>query len=205
MHSAAKRGMKGEKAPIEADTGVDPLVMRTNVLYCLDCGKCTGTCPVTAVKPGFSPRRLVEMTLMAKPEEIATNNYIWDCLTCGKCSNYCPTDVRFSDYIKGLRARALEQGVRSHSRTEALPLYIDLGRGVCKKSWRTVGWGGGSRGEASVGTGVWVGLQLRTASARRAAFGEYPKSDARLPLWGRRAVASAADPRLGPWAVPLGL
>ena len=102
--------MKGEKAPMEADTGVDPLVMRTNVLYCLDCGKCTGTCPVTAVKPGFSPRRLVEMTLMAKPEEIATNNYIWDCLTCGKCSNYCPTDVRFSDYIKGLRARALEQG-----------------------------------------------------------------------------------------------
>ena len=34
---------------------VEELVQQTQTYYCLDCGVCTGSCPVARVHPEFSP------------------------------------------------------------------------------------------------------------------------------------------------------
>jgi Fe-S oxidoreductase len=88
----------------------DSLVRATNVLFCLDCGKCTATCPVSTVRSGFSPRRIVETAMMENMKGVDSDRYLWDCLTCGKCTNYCPEEVRFMDFVRGQRERAIAKG-----------------------------------------------------------------------------------------------
>jgi Fe-S oxidoreductase len=107
MPTTADRGV--EKAMAENGL-VEALAKRLNVLYCLDCGKCTATCPVAAVKEGFSPRRIVEQSLMENGNGVSDNRFIWDCLTCNKCSNYCPEDVHFPEFVKALRTLAARNG-----------------------------------------------------------------------------------------------
>ena len=38
--------------------------------YCLDCGVCTGSCPVSRVLPAFSPRLIVEKALLEMGDEL---------------------------------------------------------------------------------------------------------------------------------------
>jgi heterodisulfide reductase subunit D len=39
------------------------LVDMTQTYFCLDCGVCTGSCPVARVFPDFSPRQIIERSL----------------------------------------------------------------------------------------------------------------------------------------------
>ena len=43
---------------------VEDIVQKTKAYYCLDCGICTGSCPVSRVNPRFSPRLVVEKALV---------------------------------------------------------------------------------------------------------------------------------------------
>ena len=45
------------------------IVDHTQAYYCLDCGICTGSCPVSRVTPDFSPRLMVEKVLMDRRRE----------------------------------------------------------------------------------------------------------------------------------------
>jgi len=44
-------------------TAIAELVETTNTYYCLDCGVCTGSCPIARVFPDFSPRQIIERSL----------------------------------------------------------------------------------------------------------------------------------------------
>ena len=94
----------------QRDGFLGELLKETNAFYCLSCGKCSGGCPVSVVKPDFSPRRIVELALIESEESITTDISYWDCLTCGKCSNYCPEDVQFPIFIRNQRKEAPKSG-----------------------------------------------------------------------------------------------
>lgn len=78
--------------------------------YCLECGKCTGVCPITRYDPEFSPRRIVEMVTGRAADELLRGRLLWQCLTCRQCSQICPSDVRYSEFIRDLRTEARAQG-----------------------------------------------------------------------------------------------
>ena len=44
-------------------TAIAELVNTTKTYFCLDCGVCTGSCPVARVFPEFSPRQIIERSL----------------------------------------------------------------------------------------------------------------------------------------------
>jgi heterodisulfide reductase subunit D len=46
---------------------IEDAAQATQTYYCLDCGVCTGSCPVSRVSPSFSPRIIVEKALLALP------------------------------------------------------------------------------------------------------------------------------------------
>lgn len=100
---------RGEQE-VNEDGTMNELIKNANVLYCLDCGKCTGACPVSVVNEGFSPRRMVEISIMEPEENVTTNRFLWDCLTCAKCLNYCPEEVHFPEFVRSLRKQAMEHG-----------------------------------------------------------------------------------------------
>jgi len=79
--------------------------------YCLDCGVCTGSCPVSRVLPAFSPRLIVEKALLEMGDEILQDKDLWSCLTCGRCFERCPTSIDFPEFMRNLREEAVKRGL----------------------------------------------------------------------------------------------
>ncbi len=79
--------------------------------YCLDCGVCTGSCPVSRVLPTFSPRLIVEKALLEMGDELLQDKDLWSCLTCGRCFERCPTNINFPEFMRNLREEAVKRGL----------------------------------------------------------------------------------------------
>jgi heterodisulfide reductase subunit D len=94
------------------------IVQRTRAYLCLDCGKCTGSCPLARVDEHYSPRRIVERVVFGEAEAVMADPHLWACMTCGLCSARCPSNVDFTRFITEIRAeafRAGERGIYAHN------------------------------------------------------------------------------------------
>jgi Fe-S oxidoreductase len=89
-----------------------PIIQRTRAYLCLDCGKCTGSCPLARVDLEYSPRRIVERVVFGEAEAVMADPRLWSCMTCGLCSARCPSDVDFTRFIVEMRAEAFQAGER---------------------------------------------------------------------------------------------
>ncbi len=87
------------------------ILRRTRANYCLDCGKCTGSCPVSRVDATYSPRATIERVLAGRPEELINDRYLWACLTCRLCTTRCPSDVDYPAFVIAARVEARQSGV----------------------------------------------------------------------------------------------
>jgi heterodisulfide reductase subunit D len=88
------------------------ILQRTRAYLCLDCGKCTGSCPLARVDLHYSPRRIVERAIFGEAESVITDPHLWSCMTCGLCSTRCPSNVDFVRFIVEMRAEAFQTGER---------------------------------------------------------------------------------------------
>lgn len=96
------------------------VISKTKAYYCLECGICTGTCPVSRYSPTYSPRVMVESALLFDEGETLCNSELWSCLTCGTCNLRCPSTVDYTAFMAALRekARALgQEGTCTHADT----------------------------------------------------------------------------------------
>jgi len=85
---------------------------RSAVLLCLECGKCSSTCPVALANPNFSPRQIVSRTITGGGISLLDSELIWHCLTCRLCNERCPSDVYFIDFIRSMRTIAEVKGAQ---------------------------------------------------------------------------------------------
>jgi heterodisulfide reductase subunit D len=83
---------------------------RNRAFSCLECGKCTAVCPISQVNGSYSPRRLLADGIFYGGEGLIDDHLLWSCLTCQLCSERCPVDVRYSDYMRDVRADAHRHG-----------------------------------------------------------------------------------------------
>lgn len=86
------------------------IIQRSRAYYCLDCGKCTGVCPVARVNHDFSPRSILMRTVQKDYEAILQEKSIWECLTCGMCEQWCPAGIQYIRFIRDIRALAIGHG-----------------------------------------------------------------------------------------------
>jgi Fe-S oxidoreductase/coenzyme F420-reducing hydrogenase delta subunit len=99
------------------------LIEKTNIRQCLDCGKCSSSCPITRINPDFSPRMTVRRILTGS-EDVFLDKDIWSCLTCGLCEERCPSNVRYVEFIRACREEANLKGITgccSHNN-----MFLDL-------------------------------------------------------------------------------
>ncbi|MBW1780873.1 MAG: (Fe-S)-binding protein [Deltaproteobacteria bacterium] len=97
-------------------TAIAELIDITQTYFCLDCGVCTGSCPVARVFTDFSPRQIIERSLYEL--ETPSDDTIWSCLTCAQCSVRCPANIDFPEFVRLMRdeAHALGfDGVPAHN------------------------------------------------------------------------------------------
>lgn len=63
-----------------------------NLLECLQCGKCSGGCPITSEKVG-GPRRMIAQILYGLKEQALRDPTWWYCVSCGTCASRCPVEI----------------------------------------------------------------------------------------------------------------
>lgn len=78
-------------------------VQETNAFSCLECGKCTGTCPVSRYSQTFSPRQILTRSIHNSHPDAFDVTGLWSCLTCMRCDEICPSSIQYSDLILLLR------------------------------------------------------------------------------------------------------
>jgi Fe-S oxidoreductase len=93
---------------------------REQALYeCIQCGKCTGGCPVS-IRSLLNPRKLVYEALLNVKFVPVEQMEIWECTTCGTCAERCPKKIRPVDLVLALRSNVIEGGRVKPSVRDAL-------------------------------------------------------------------------------------
>jgi Fe-S oxidoreductase len=76
---------------------------------CIQCGKCTGGCPV-ARKTTLNIRTLIYHMLVDSDIDVRSHEELWDCTACFTCVERCPKDVEPAELIIALRGELVESG-----------------------------------------------------------------------------------------------
>jgi len=77
---------------------------------CIECGECTGSCPVSRELSGFSPRQIIKRAMIEPDGSLLHGREIWACLSCAHCSERCPADIDFPEFIRSHREEARKAG-----------------------------------------------------------------------------------------------
>ena len=86
-------------------------ILRDTLFPCIQCGKCTGSCPISTISPHFNIRRILYDMLNSTGEEIAhRTEMIWDCSTCTTCVLRCPKKVDPASLVMSVRSVLVEDG-----------------------------------------------------------------------------------------------
>ena len=86
-------------------------IVRSTLYPCIQCGKCTGSCPISTVSPHFNIRRILYEMINTVGEEVAhEKEMIWDCSTCTTCVTRCPKQVDPADLVISVRSVLVEDG-----------------------------------------------------------------------------------------------
>lgn len=89
---------------------VDRYALVGNLEQCLQCGKCTGNCPVAAITPSYNPRQVIHDILTGSRERLLDSEEIWRCMWCANCYRVCPVDINYPLLMMQLRYMALDNG-----------------------------------------------------------------------------------------------
>jgi heterodisulfide reductase subunit C len=82
-----------------------------NFNACIQCGICTGSCPVAADME-YGPRKTIAMIRAGMRDEVLSSNSMWHCLSCYTCTVRCPQDVKPTELAHALESLAVQNGYR---------------------------------------------------------------------------------------------
>ena len=81
------------------------------ILSCIQCGTCTGTCPM-ASHMEYPPRKIIAMIRAGMRDEVLSSNSMWFCLSCYMCTCRCPRGVKPTELAHALESLATQHGFR---------------------------------------------------------------------------------------------
>ena len=112
------------ETPTEADlraafwTQVKSIPDGQKLKECLQCGTCTGSCPVSYAMD-ITPRQTVALFRAGMVEEILKSRTIWLCASCYSCTVRCPVGIQVTDTMYALKRLAMEARIYPDS----FPVY----------------------------------------------------------------------------------
>jgi Fe-S oxidoreductase len=84
-------------------------VQEYTLLECIQCGRCTGGCPVS-MKTALNIRSIIYEALIEDFVDPSLMPVLWDCTNCLTCTTRCPKDIKPADVIIGLRGYIVGEG-----------------------------------------------------------------------------------------------
>ena len=95
-----------------------------NVLKCMRCGKCSGTCPSYG-EMEYHPHQFVYMVENGDIETLMRSDSIYKCLTCFACVDRCPRGVEPAKVVEAVRLAAVRQQDGNHLTPDKIPSLLD--------------------------------------------------------------------------------
>lgn len=69
---------------------------------CIQCGTCSGTCPVVDFMD-HTPRRIIGMIRANLKDEVLASNTFWYCASCYHCTVRCPAQIDIAETMYALK------------------------------------------------------------------------------------------------------
>jgi heterodisulfide reductase subunit C len=91
---------------------VEDIPAGERIKRCLQCGTCTGSCPVSYAMD-LSPRELIALFRAGEMETIMKSRTIWICASCYACTTRCPSGIKITDIMYALKRTAMEKKCES--------------------------------------------------------------------------------------------
>lgn len=95
-----------------------------NVLKCMRCGKCSGTCP-SYDEMEYHPHQFVYMVEKGDIETLMNSKSIYKCLTCFACVDRCPRNVEPAKVVEAVRLAAIRKQGNNHLIPDEIPAMLD--------------------------------------------------------------------------------
>lgn len=95
-----------------------------NVLKCMRCGKCSGTCP-SYDEMEYHPHQFVYMVEKGDIETLMKSESIYKCLTCFACVDRCPRNVEPAKVVEAVRLAAVRRQGNNHLIPDQIPAMLD--------------------------------------------------------------------------------
>ncbi len=81
----------------------------TKIRSCIQCGMCTGTCPVANYME-YPPRKIIAMIRAGMRDEVLSSNSMYHCVSCYLCYDRCPRGVHPTEIAHALESLATQHG-----------------------------------------------------------------------------------------------
>ncbi|MBP3747333.1 MAG: 4Fe-4S dicluster domain-containing protein [Ruminococcus sp.] len=95
-----------------------------NVLKCMRCGKCSGTCP-SYDEMEYHPHQFVYMVEKGDIETLMNSKSLYKCLTCFACVDRCPRSVEPAKVVEAVRLAAVRKQDNNHLSPDQIPAMLD--------------------------------------------------------------------------------
>ena len=79
-----------------------------DVMTCLQCGNCTGVCPIS-LKIEYKTRSMIKFCQFGMKDHTLSTR--WVCATCYRCFEHCPADLNPAEVMIALRHIAVREGM----------------------------------------------------------------------------------------------
>lgn len=89
-----------------------------NIDECIQCGTCSGTCPVGSFME-YAPRKIIGMVRAGFKSEVLSSYTTWICASCYACTVECPKQIKITDVMYALKQIAIREGY--HPRKMPIP------------------------------------------------------------------------------------
>ncbi len=94
---------------------IEKMIKDYALYQCLECGKCSASCPRMLTGKEYSPRLLAQKLISERDDELFIENSVWECLTCSLCEERCPSGVKVSQVILEMRTLlARDKGLKGY-------------------------------------------------------------------------------------------
>ncbi|MCO5382179.1 MAG: CoB--CoM heterodisulfide reductase subunit C [Methanosarcina barkeri] len=99
-----------------------------DVLSCMQCGTCTGSCP-SGRHTGLNTRRILRDACKNRAT-VLSDEALWLCTTCYTCQERCPRGIPITDALLELRRLAVKEGFMLPQHRLISKMVLECGHAV---------------------------------------------------------------------------
>ncbi len=92
---------------------------------CIQCGRCTGSCPSTVIYKDFNPREMMRRFMFNDVNSDELNELVWKCGQCYSCRARCPRNCKAGLGIVSIQNKSFNDGKAPQNFVEMAEKIID--------------------------------------------------------------------------------